>query len=130
MSRHTLVVTSDYDDTDERDFRIECAGVTDYCTVWTACSCKEAAGFDSAESVGFAHGDEHKLVEQQWAVRPHPPRCIYGEPFADDLLPDRAVDLDIDGIRLTAGRYPVELTWLGDGDFAIDLIEEGPDEAP
>lgn len=127
---HVLVVTGHYDlsdQVDEREFQIECPGVTDCCRLWVPCDCPESADPDRLWDDNVAHDVVHQSIDNEWwGVATD--RCLYVDPDTADPLPDVASALRAPGGHewgLDAGRYPVQPTWLGEGEFALDLVPAG-----
>jgi hypothetical protein len=120
VTPHILVVTGTIDPTeglDERDFTLECPGVTDACRGWIGCDCTNTRGRDlSWEEPLVAHGVTHQYLDGEW-MRPTD-GCYFA---GHDGLPDAVVDLPVDGVLLTAGRYEVAPTYDGDGCIGFNL---------
>lgn len=134
---HTLVVTGEFDiyDIDERKFHIEHHGRVEDCALWVYCPpdlpCHNVAA--DAEALTFvSHGVEHRRLDEGWGVRDEPVVCAYASEFADDQLQDIGVDMTIrdpngslNEVPLVAGRYAVQPTWLGDGEFDLTIVVAG-----
>lgn len=123
---HALVVAADGDD---RTFKVECPGVTDYCQTWEECGTDN--GCDSAKLTAIAedgddqpmlHGKRHRHLGAWMAETPS---CFL---VNHRDLRDAASDLWY-GETAPIGRFPIEIEYDQDDD-ATDLrllLAEQPD---
>jgi hypothetical protein len=116
---HTLVVTGAYhpdEDVDDRDYTIVCAGVTDACRRWEDCTvadCTVTAEYQHSARDALGHGQRHNHIDGVWMTPTD--RGMY---VGHDGVPEAADHLD-----LTAGVYPVDVDYIGDGDVHLAVVE-------
>jgi hypothetical protein len=122
---HALVVAGEADD---RTFKVECPGVTDYCRTWTECGTND--GCDPAKLGALAgdgddqpvlHGKRHRHMSA-WMAETS--TCFIAE-HSD--LRDAALDLWYGELRVPTGRHPIEIEHDPDDeptDLRLRLVEQ------
>jgi hypothetical protein len=114
-AHHILVVTGVAPE--DREYAIECPGLTPTCMSWTECTDPTCATRDDPDGdEGVLHGVDHRWFSFGWCVPD-------GECFvaSNDYLATAAEYIDRG--KLPPGRYPVTFSVEDETDLVLDLAE-------